>query len=76
VSESEQRDVATPPPLVLIKQDATPEEIAALTAVLTAMTGPERSAQQPRREWGAPYRKVRPALSPSPGGWKASALPR
>ena len=65
------------PALFVVQGDATPEEIAALTAVLGQVSGSSGAAEAgPRREWGAPYRLVRPALTPSPGGWKASALPR
>jgi hypothetical protein len=68
---------AAGPALFAIRGDASAEEIAALTAVLglvASSAGPPPTG--PRREWGAPYRQVRPVLTPSPGGWKASALPR
>ena len=65
------------PPLFVVKDDATPEEIAALTAVLGAIGAsagpPER---KPRSEWSAHHRKARPSLHSGPGGWRSSAMPR
>ena len=68
-------------PLVLIKGDATDEEVAALVAVLqgvasaqaaAAATGDAAAASQ----WASPHRKVRTSFPHGPGGWRASALPR
>lgn len=65
------------PRLRVVNPDATPEEVAALVAVFSALGG--RPAPRPRRrapEWNAPHRLVnRPHLS-GPGGWRASGLPR
>ena len=66
-------------PLVLIKGDATEEEVAALVAVLSgvaasAAAGAETPA--PASAWGSPHRKVRPSYPHGPGGWRASGLPR
>ncbi|KQP64367.1 acyl-CoA carboxylase subunit epsilon [Nocardioides sp. Leaf285] len=63
------------PVLRVVTPDATPEEIAALVAVVSALgAGP---AQAPRRpEWSAPARLVRRNPPHGPGGWRASALPR
>jgi hypothetical protein len=62
------------PPLRLVRGDATPEEVAALLAVLSAAGGGEDPAPEPERsEWANPARLVRGA----PGsGWRSSALPR
>jgi len=64
-------------PLVLIKGDATPEEIAAVVAVLQAASaGGVADAPAPKSEWAAHHRKVRATHPHGPGGWRASALPR
>jgi hypothetical protein len=64
-----------PPLLRVVKGDATPEEVAALVAVVAALgTGGE----PPRRrtpEWSAHHRKVRSSLPHGPGGWRSSSLP-
>jgi hypothetical protein len=67
----------TRPPLFAVKGDATPEEVAALVAVLQGIAAsaapPER---KPRSEWSAHHRKARPSLNAGPGGWRSSAMPR
>jgi hypothetical protein len=54
----------------------TPEEIAALVAVLSALHGgDEPPAERPRSAWSDPsWRLVGP--SRARGGWRASGLPR
>ncbi len=81
-------DSATPPtepqpeapaqPLFLIKGDATPEEVAALTAVLASMSAaaPESRPQPRASQWAARQRAVRSPSFAAPGAWRASALPR
>ena len=64
------------PPLFAIKGDATPEEVAALVAVLSSLGGGEAPPARRRPEWNAPHRLVRRPLAHGPGGWRASALPR
>ena len=69
---------ATPAPLLrVISPNATPEEVAALVAVLTALDGNEPA---PKRrtppEWQSPSRTVRRTLPHGPGGWRSSGLPR
>jgi hypothetical protein len=64
------------PHLRIVKGDPTPEELAALTAVLLAA----RSARAPKRaqlvrEWNNPSRLVRPSLPQGRGGWRHSGLP-
>jgi hypothetical protein len=65
--------------LRVVRGDATPDEIAALVAVL-ALRGRAVSAGatpgQPRSEWSARSRLMRDPLSPGPGAWRRSALPR
>jgi hypothetical protein len=73
-------DQPTSPPLLrVVRGDATPEEIAALTAVLLARPGdaeaprPDRSV---RNSWSDRSRQLRRPLFPAPGAWRRSALPR
>jgi hypothetical protein len=67
------------PLLRVVRGDAAPEEIAALLAVLLARPaggeapGPARSAQN---SWSDRSRQLRRPLSPAPGAWRRSALPR
>jgi hypothetical protein len=65
------------PLLRVVSPHATPEEIAALVAVLSSMsTAAPASAERRRPEWQAHHRKVRVALPHGPGGWRSSGLPR
>ncbi len=59
----------------MITPDATPQEVAALVAVLAAMGGGERAPRRRRPEWNAPQRLVRRTPQAGPGAWRASALP-
>ncbi|MCD4525294.1 acyl-CoA carboxylase epsilon subunit [Nocardioides sp. cx-173] len=68
----------TPPqrPLLrVVNGDATPEEIAALVAVLSA-AGATAPAARRTPEWSAHHRKARQTHSPGPAGWRSSGLPR
>ena len=68
------------PPVILIERgNPTPEQLAALTVVLTAVSGggSSTSADTSRRTlWTARTRFARPRPAVGPGGWRASALPR
>jgi len=66
----------TPPMLRIVNADATPEEVAAIVAVLSALGGGDAPAPRRRPEWSAPARAVRRPLAHGPGGWRSSALPR
>jgi hypothetical protein len=76
--ETETGGTAAPqqPLLRVVRGDATPEEIAALVAVVASLGGPEAPPRPRRPEWNAPHRLVRRPLHPGRGGWRASALPR
>jgi hypothetical protein len=70
-------DVPTERPFLrIVKGDATPEEIAALVAVLASVGGATRPEKKPAPAWAAHHRKVRVTLPHGPGGWRSSALPR
>lgn len=64
------------PLLTVVRGDATPEEVAALVAVVASLGA--APAPPPRRtpEWQAHHRKVRAAFPHGPGGWRSSSLPR
>jgi hypothetical protein len=65
------------PLLRIVNTDATPEEIAALVAVFSALgSGMAAPAPRPASEWQANHRKVRTTFTHGPGGWRSSALPR
>jgi hypothetical protein len=66
----------TRPVLQILTPSTTPEEVAAIVAVLSALGG--GSAPAPKRPvpaWSAPGRGVRRPLAHGPGGWRASGLP-
>jgi Acyl-CoA carboxylase epsilon subunit len=65
------------PVLFSVTSDATPEEVAALVAVLggLASSGPPPK-RRPRSVWASPQRSVRHSLPTGPGGWRTSSLPR
>jgi acyl-CoA carboxylase epsilon subunit len=75
--EQDSRDQQQRPLLRVVRGDATPEELAALVAVVAALgTG---GGEPPRRrvpEWSAHHRKLRRSLPHGPGGWRSSGLPR
>lgn len=67
---------ADPTPLFLVRGGATDEEVAALTAVLSAVAGAGAApAPQPVRAWAAPHRLHRRSLPHGRGGWRSSGLP-
>ncbi|MEU8248281.1 acyl-CoA carboxylase subunit epsilon [Nonomuraea sp. NPDC048916] len=62
--------------LRIVRGDATPEEIAALVAVLAARrTAPEPPAAPRTQTWRNPSRAMRKHLSPGKAAWRMSALP-
>jgi Acyl-CoA carboxylase epsilon subunit len=74
------------PALRVIRGDATPEEIAALVAILMSrrtagfdLAGVDRAAvdgPRPRPStWSDPSRLLRRPPQPGPGAWRRSALP-
>ena len=63
------------PVLRIVDAGATPEEIAAVVAVLASLGGDAAPTRRPRPQWGAPQRQVRRALHHGAGGWRSSSLP-
>ncbi|WP_119728597.1 acyl-CoA carboxylase subunit epsilon [Thermomonospora amylolytica] len=70
------------PFLQVVRGDATPEEIAALVAVLTARASAAAAAAggddgpRPVSAWADRSAMVRRPLPHGPGAWRASMLPR
>jgi hypothetical protein len=67
------------PVLRIVRGDATPEEVAALVAVLASRRPAAPvppTATRPRSAWSDRSRLLRAPLSPAPGAWRRSALPR
>lgn len=74
--EASEATVQERPLLQVVNPDATPEEIAALVAVFSAMGSGQAPAPRAKRVWGSPERLVRPQVTPGLGSWRGSALPR
>ena len=73
-------------PVRLVRGAASPEELAALVAILATASGegdPDQIdrhspaiGRYPQSQWSSPRRLVRLTPPHGPGGWRASALPR
>ncbi len=64
-------------PLRVIKGEPTPEELAALVAVVSAKAASAGEPEPSRpSNWAAYWRSVRRPLPAGPGAWRASGLPR
>ena len=64
------------PLLKVVNADATPEEIAAIVAVFSALGGGEPAPAPRRSQWSHPGRSHRQPVAHGVGGWRASGLPR
>lgn len=73
---ADEQDTGKPPFLRVIKGDATPEEVAAVVAVLASLQAPQAAPKRAPAEWNAPHRMVRRTLPHGAGGWRSSGLPR
>jgi hypothetical protein len=63
------------PLLTVVRGEPTPEQLAALTAVVAARaSGGGDAPAPPRPLWSRPV--LRSPLSPGAGAWRASGLPR
>jgi hypothetical protein len=73
---TEAEEVAAPeerPLLRVITPTATPEEVAAIVAVLSAVGGGAPAPEKPRSEWASPARRMRGPHVHYRGAWQASA---
>jgi hypothetical protein len=66
----------TKPFLRVVAGNPTPEEVAALVAVLAASGGGEAPAPRRAPAWSHPRRLVRATPPHGPGAWRTSGLPR
>jgi len=65
------------PTLRVVAGNPSPDEIAALVAVLSHRVNRPTPAPEARRSlWASRSRQVRPVLGAGPGSWRASTLPR
>ncbi len=70
-------DSSAQPLLRVVNADATPEEIAALVAVFSALgSASADTPERPRSAWSDPARAVRQTHRNGVGAWRASGLPR
>ena len=72
-------DDAAPELVIRVERgNPTPQQLAALTVVLSAVggSGEDTGGGRPRTFWTARSRFARPRPAVGPGGWRASALPR
>jgi Acyl-CoA carboxylase epsilon subunit len=71
-------DDDTPRPVLrVVRGDPTPEELAALLAVLSVRSraAAAPTSPTPTSSWNDRSRLVRRPVHPRPGGWRRSALP-
>ena len=79
MSEDDAPEDTARPPLVVVRGEASEEEVAALTAVVAAIAGQVSAATpapRPVSQWASPARLVPGTDLATLGGWRASALPR
>jgi hypothetical protein len=70
-------DVAPGRPLLrVVSGTPTPEELAALIAVVGARSGAAEAETTPPSRWTDRAALLRRPLHPSPGAWRATGLPR
>ena len=65
-----------PPLLRIVKGDPTPEEVAALVSVVSALAaGAQASSGQarPKSQWASHARRLRGTHRHGPGAWRASS---
>ncbi len=65
-----------PPLLKVINPDATPEEVAAIVAVFSALGGDSEEKSKPRSAWAHPRWNHRVSHRHGADGWRTSGLPR
>jgi len=68
------------PYLRIVRGDASPDEIAALVATLTAAAARSSAADEAKERsvppnWSSKARQLRTPVHPAAGGWRRSALP-
>jgi Acyl-CoA carboxylase epsilon subunit len=64
------------PEIEVVKGDPTPEELAALVAVVAARRAPPTDESERPSTWAAYWRSVRTPLRHGATGWRDSTRPR
>jgi hypothetical protein len=64
------------PMLRVLKGGPTDEELAALVVAVATRAAAPTAPAAPKSLWRNRSRNIRPAVSPSPGAWRAAGLPR
>jgi hypothetical protein len=64
------------PEIEVVKGDPTPEELAALVAVVAARRAAPADEPERPSNWAAYWRSVRQPLPHGPSGWRRSSQPR
>jgi hypothetical protein len=63
--------------LRVVRGEPTPEELAAVVAVLVATSAaPAPAEPEPRGQWRSRGRNIRPAAARGPDAWRTSGYPR
>jgi hypothetical protein len=63
-------------PAIVVRGDATPEQLAALVAVLSAASGGDEPASEgPSSAWATRTAAMRRPVSHGPGAWRTSLRP-
>jgi hypothetical protein len=73
---ADQPDAAPARPLLrVVRGDPSPEELAALVAVVTSRGAPAEPEPAPPSRWATRSAQLRRPLPHGPGAWRASGLP-
>lgn len=76
MSQPATEPVTTPPFLRVVKGEPTPQELAALVAVIASLGALADTPPRRTPEWSAPHRRMRAPHPHGPGGWLSSGLRR
>ena len=73
---AEPSDAAAARPLLrVVRGNPTPEELAALVAVVASRSAAPEPEPAPPSRWASRARQLRRPLPHGPGAWRASGLP-
>jgi hypothetical protein len=72
---SGEESVPARPLLRVVRGNPTPEELAAVLAVVTSRGSAPEPAPAPPSRWASRRAALRRPLVPGPGAWRASGLP-
>ena len=76
-ADNDQPPAPGEPLLRVVRGDASPQEIAALVAVLASRPAVPDVAPEPTRSaWSSRSAQLRRPVTPGPGAWRSSAFPQ